>query len=56
VWRDGATEPAAWLLTTTDSTATLQAAGSTALIAYLSGSATNTPVTVRFDDYLVRIP
>ncbi|NYD79162.1 PKD domain-containing protein [Arthrobacter cupressi] len=56
VWRDGAAEPASWNLTTTDSTATLQAAGSTALIAYLSGSATNTPVTVRFDDYLVRVP
>ncbi|WP_426302602.1 PKD domain-containing protein [Arthrobacter sp. R-11] len=55
-WRDGATEPGTWLLNTTDTTATLQAAGSTGLVAYLSGSATNIPVTVRFDDYVVRAP
>jgi len=55
-WRDGTTEPAAWLLSRTDTTASLQAAGSTALIAYLSASATNSPVTARFDDYLVRVP
>ncbi len=56
VWRDGAAEPATWNLTTTDNTATLQAVGTTALIAYLSGSATNIPVAVRFDDYRVRVP
>lgn len=56
VWRDGATEPADWQLTATDSTEPLQAAGSTGLVAYLSGSATNHPVVVRIDDYRVAAP
>ncbi|OFI38958.1 hypothetical protein BIU82_16780 [Arthrobacter sp. SW1] len=55
-WRDGTAEPAAWLLSRTDTTASLQAAGTTALNAYLSVSATNMPVIARFDDYLVRVP
>lgn len=56
VWRDTATEPAAWLLTSTDTSASLQAPGTTGLMGYLSGSATNVPVTVRFDDYSVKVP
>ena len=51
LWPTGQPEPAAWMVTSTDSTATLQTAGSIALQAYLSGSATES-VTARFDDLL----
>lgn len=54
VWRAGTTEPASWLLSTTDNTAGLQSSGSTGLVSYLSGSATNAPVRAIFDDYIVR--
>ncbi|WP_427004283.1 LamG-like jellyroll fold domain-containing protein [Pseudarthrobacter sp. H2] len=56
VWRASGTEPAAWHLTASDSTAVLQTAGSPGLIGYLSGSATNVPVILRFDDFSVKIP
>jgi hypothetical protein len=56
VWRDGATEPAAWQLTATDTAASLQVAGSVGLMSYLWGTATNGPVAVRFDDYSVTTP
>jgi PKD repeat protein len=50
IWKSGTTEPAAWVLTATDSTAALQAPGSAALYAYLSGSTTNGPVGYGVDD------
>lgn len=50
-WPTGTTEPAAWQLTTTDATAGLQTAGSVGVESYLSGSASNAPVTVRFDAF-----
>lgn len=53
VWAATQAEPAAWQVSVTDSTAALQAAGSVGLRAYLSGAATATPVTVRFDNYQV---
>lgn len=53
VWRTSAAEPAAWQLNATDATAVLQAPGSLALVSYLSGSATNAPVTMRFDNLSV---
>lgn len=56
VWRDGATEPADWQLTATDTTAALQAAGYVGLMSYLWGTATNAPVAVRFDDFAVTTP
>lgn len=56
VWKDGTTEPTAWLLTTTDATAALQAKGSVGLMTYVSGSATNAPVTAAFDDLWVGLP
>jgi PKD repeat protein len=56
VWRASAAEPAAWQLSASDSTAALQTAGSSGLLAYLSGSATNFPVVMRVDDYSVKIP
>ena len=50
VWKAGEAEPAAWLMTTTDGTAVLQAPGGVGLITYLSGSATNAPQFVSFDN------
>lgn len=50
-WRVGTTEPTNWMLTSTDTTAALQSSGSVGLLAYLSGSATNAPVIVRFDNF-----
>ncbi len=50
VWKVGAPEPADWQLTRTDATAALQVGGGVGLLAYLSGSATNAPVVVSFDD------
>ncbi|MFN8021729.1 MAG: LamG-like jellyroll fold domain-containing protein [Acidimicrobiales bacterium] len=51
VWKVGTPEPAAWLLTTTDSTADLQAGGGAGVWVYLSSAATNAPVVVSFDDF-----
>lgn len=50
VWRASAAEPAAWQLTVNDSTAGLQSAGSVGVVGYLSGTSTNTPVVLRFDN------
>jgi PKD repeat protein len=52
VWKVGTTEPTAFQLTTTDATAGLQVAGGFGMWAYLSGTATNFPVTVLFDNLL----
>ena len=52
VWPVGSTEPAGWQYTATDSTAGLQAAGALRLTTYLSSSATNGPVAVRWDNLL----
>jgi hypothetical protein len=49
LWRSGASEPASWQLTSTDSTAGLQAAGGVGISAYNSSSATQ-PVTLSVDD------
>ncbi len=53
VWLVGQSEPATWQLQTTDTTAALQAAGGVGVLAYLSGSTTNAPVTASFDDLSV---
>lgn len=50
VWKVGTPEPAAWQLTTTDSTAALQTGGGVGLVTYLSSAATNAPVLGLFDD------
>ena len=55
VWT-GATEPTAWLLSRTDSTAALQAPGGVGFYDYVSGSATNAPVVYRHDDLWVGPP
>ena len=51
VWKSGTTEPTTWQKTATDSTAGYQAAGSVGLYLYLSGSATNAPITMSIDDF-----
>lgn len=55
VWRDGATEPAAWLVTAGDASASLQGAGSAGLMSFLWSTAGNAPVQARFDDFEVRL-
>ncbi len=56
VWRADATEPAAWTSTATDSTPTLQTPGSVGFYSYLSGSATNAPITLAIPDVQVTSP
>ncbi|WP_341953223.1 PKD domain-containing protein [Salinibacterium sp. TMP30] len=56
LWKAGDAEPAGWQLSTTDSTAALQAAGSIGFESYLSSSAPNAPVAVRLDNFLARLP
>jgi PKD repeat protein len=51
VWLLAGTEPTAWAATATDVTAGLQVAGSVGLMGYLSGTATNSPVVAKFDDF-----
>jgi PKD repeat protein len=53
VWKVGTTEPVAWLLTVTDTTASLQPAGATGLVTYLSSSATNAPIVLAIDNEVV---
>jgi len=56
VWKVGATEPAAWAMSVTDTTAALQTAGYPGFVTYLSSSATNAPIVLSFDDLLVPGP
>jgi PKD repeat protein len=50
VWKASGTVPSSWQLTATDSTAALQAPGGIAVVTYLTGTATNAPVTASFDN------
>lgn len=54
VWKAGTAEPTVWQVTSTDADPALQKAGSVAVDAYLSSSATMAPLTARFDDLLVQ--
>lgn len=57
IWRGGTSEPGSWNLTSSDTTAALQAAGATGMYNYLSGSATNSPITISVADFrLVPLP
>jgi PKD repeat protein len=56
VWKTSSAEPAAWQLTATDSTASIQAAGGVGLKSYLSSSVSNVPIVVSFDDLLAVTP
>lgn len=49
VWPAGGTEPG-WQLTATDSTAGLQGSGAVGIATYVSGTATNAPVGISFDN------
>lgn len=55
-WLDGATEPTAWTLTATDTSAALQKAGSIGYSFYLSSGSTNAPVVVSLSALTARIP
>lgn len=52
LWRAGTSEPAAWTLSTTDSTAGIQSAGAIGMAPYLPGGVTNAPIRVSVDDFL----
>jgi PKD repeat protein len=56
VWRASTTEPTAWLLTTTDSTAALQNPGHIGFLLYTSSSWTGTAPTSRIDNLTARTP
>ena len=53
VWKQGTTEPTTWQRSVTDSTAGLQVTGSLGVYGYLSGAATNGPITLSVDDLVV---
>ena len=56
VWAAAATEPSGLAVTGTDSSAALQDPGAVGVNGYLSGSATNAPVTMRFSSYSAEPP
>lgn len=51
IWAQGAAEPTGWQLTTTDTTAALQAAGYTGMTTYSGTGFTPLPYNVYFDDF-----
>ncbi|HYN29943.1 MAG TPA: PKD domain-containing protein [Dermatophilaceae bacterium] len=53
VWKAGTPEPSTWQRSATDSTPGLQVGGAIGLALYVSGGATNAPVTASVDDLLV---
>ena len=55
LWSTGS-EPTAWTLSTTDTTAALQAAGAVGVSTYVSGSSTNLPIVYSFDNLVVPAP
>jgi hypothetical protein len=54
VWKTGTPEPTTWRLTSTDTTAALQSAGAVGIYSYLSGSATNAPITLSVKEFEVQ--
>jgi hypothetical protein len=50
-WKVGTPEPEDWQITTTDSSAALQRAGTIGLYSYLGQTASPGPATVTFDDF-----
>jgi chitodextrinase len=52
-WKVGTTEPAAWQVMTTDSTAGLQVQGGVGLDVYISASSTTLPRNINFDNFEV---
>lgn len=55
VWEKGANQPG-WQVSASDNTQQLQNPGAVSVMTYISGSASNVPVTARFDDLLVKAP
>jgi hypothetical protein len=53
VWKRGDPEPSGWLVSTTDATPGLQQSGSVGVQSYLTGTATNAPISAAFDDLRV---
>ena len=53
VWGPGQSEPSTWTVSGTDTTATLQDAGSVGLVGYVPSSVANGPIQVRVDDVTV---
>jgi PKD repeat protein len=51
VWDATTTEPTAWLLSGSDATAALQAAGSVGVKPYIGSTATNAPILVTYTDF-----
>lgn len=54
-WKSTQAEPASWQVSTTDSTAGLQAAGGVGVATFLSSTSTVFP-TVSLDDLVVAVP
>jgi PKD repeat protein len=54
VWRRGDPEPAGWLVSTADATPGLQQSGSVGVQSYLTGTATNAPISAAVYDLQVR--
>ncbi len=54
VWKTGDAEPASWTTTKTDTTAALQVAGGVGVVSYLSGTATNAPVSLTISNVVAR--
>lgn len=54
LWPASDTEPGTWTLTGTDNRANMQAPGSVGLLTYVSGATTNVPITMKFDNLLVK--
>ena len=55
-WKLGTSEPAAWTVTGTDSTTSLQSAGAIGFQTYLSAAATNAPLTISVGQLFARNP
>jgi PKD repeat protein len=51
VWKASDSEPSAWTRTMTDNASNVQSAGSVGLMTYSSGTMSNFPVIVSFDDF-----
>lgn len=56
VWRSADSEPTAWLLSGTDTTAALQANGSVGLLTYLGGTSTTPNATMSMNSFTVVDP
>ncbi|WP_345481944.1 PKD domain-containing protein [Amnibacterium soli] len=52
-WLDGTAEPTGWAVSTTDTTAALQSAGSVGIRTYTGSGVTNAPLAAWFDDLVV---